>query len=232
MEEVLLRRVIQDFPTPLAMKAHLKDLKDFDKKVGAPDSAHLYFMQRLDSVQRRLFEEKLSTIPNLNDVECYFSPAQRGKMDGDKMIRIFNNVARQITSPERLKATVVFKFHEMMHEDMYEKLINTTTDKILGHCVSTIPHIKKTVDVCKFGMKYVAFYKNRVIVEYCFATRQEFKSQFKKETSNEYCAWCKNSFAGNLLQTCGRCKGRKYCSRECQSADWKIGHHKKNCCSA
>lgn len=39
--------------------------------------------------------------------------------------------------------------------------------------------------------------------------------------------FCTN--VGGTLKTCGRCKAAKYCSTECQKADWKKGGHKQQC---
>ena len=41
------------------------------------------------------------------------------------------------------------------------------------------------------------------------------------------CAWCYR--VSDTLKACAKCSSRKYCSKECQVQDWKIGHHKQWC---
>lgn len=44
---------------------------------------------------------------------------------------------------------------------------------------------------------------------------------------SEMCDYCKNTQNVNekgRLKRCSRCKAKLYCSRECQTADWKDGH--------
>jgi len=43
-----------------------------------------------------------------------------------------------------------------------------------------------------------------------------------KHNMSIFCAFCYVE-AENLL-TCGKCKKRKFCSKDCQKADWKLGH--------
>lgn len=42
------------------------------------------------------------------------------------------------------------------------------------------------------------------------------------DTMEDYCAFCYAAPA--KLLTCGKCKKRQFCSRECQKEDWKKGH--------
>lgn len=55
------------------------------------------------------------------------------------------------------------------------------------------------------------------------------EAEKKPETAKEICAKCGEAGGSRTLLTCARCKVQKYCSKECQVADWKA--HKK-CCKA
>ena len=43
------------------------------------------------------------------------------------------------------------------------------------------------------------------------------------------CEWCEESPARGEVKRCGRCRAVFYCSKECQTQDWKFGNHKKSC---
>lgn len=58
----------------------------------------------------------------------------------------------------------------------------------------------------------------------------EAKADFKKQQCGEdVCGGCgaKETPDGNQLLSCGACKTRKYCSKECQKKQWKV--HKGDC---
>ena len=44
------------------------------------------------------------------------------------------------------------------------------------------------------------------------------------EYNTKCCTWCKIPGAGKSLKSCAKCKTAKYCSKECQSQDWKEKH--------
>eukprot|EP00242_Pyramimonas_sp_CCMP2087_P015470 CAMPEP_0198198800 /NCGR_PEP_ID=MMETSP1445-20131203/2180_1 /TAXON_ID=36898 /ORGANISM="Pyramimonas sp., Strain CCMP2087" /LENGTH=218 /DNA_ID=CAMNT_0043868439 /DNA_START=76 /DNA_END=732 /DNA_ORIENTATION=- len=53
---------------------------------------------------------------------------------------------------------------------------------------------------------------------------------FLKQDEIVYCRACgKIKAEKTKLRLCGRCKVARYCSKECQSKDWKEGDHKNKC---
>ena len=58
--------------------------------------------------------------------------------------------------------------------------------------------------------------------EYCSAECRAKDAEHTTECVHKRCAGCGKEGDGRM--ECGACKGPRYCSKECQVADWKAGH--------
>ena len=78
---------------------------------------------------------------------------------------------------------------------------------------------------------FVASASKGLVADWRVSILQPVPKQGEKTTAviKEMCALCgKEEEAGGApLKACARCKVQKYCSKECQKADWKM--HKKTC---
>jgi hypothetical protein len=56
----------------------------------------------------------------------------------------------------------------------------------------------------------------------------EDKKKAKQTPKTGWCSYCNSEVLKLELKMCGQCKSTKYCSKECQVADWR-GSHKREC---
>jgi hypothetical protein len=88
---------------------------------------------------------------------------------------------------------------------------------------NTTKHIKKTTPGEGKKVPRVMNVPTDIEAEFC-ATTPSSKVQHPNMT---VCTWCCSEHRN--LKVCTNCKSVKYCSKECQKLDWKLGGHKALC---